>query len=205
MSERPAIDVSELPEIAFGHRDPLWWGIACLIAIEGTMVALLVATFVYVRGNFHEWPPSGFGRPVELVALGEVVVLLVSAFTTHKSNQAALDGSLKGMQRWLGATTALGAVFCVLRGAIFAMLPFHWDLHAYASVVWGFLVLNFTHGLSGTLENAAVLGVTLKGPFEKKHLVDVHSSGFLWYFVIGSWIPVYLLVFVFAPFIRSGS
>jgi cytochrome c oxidase subunit III len=202
---RPALDVSELPEIAFGHRDPLWWGVAGLIAIESTMVVLLVASFVYLRGNYHEWPPTGFGVPVQLLALAEALVLAASAFSTPRTNLAALDGDLRRIQRWLAVTTALGAVFCGLRGSMFAILPFHWDLHAYASVVWGLLGLNFLHALSGTLENAAVLGVALRGPFEKKHLVDVHSSGFLWYFVVWSWLPVYALVFLLSRFIRSGG
>lgn len=28
------IDVSHLPEYAFGHRSIMWWGVAALMAIE---------------------------------------------------------------------------------------------------------------------------------------------------------------------------
>ena len=37
---RPAIDVSELPPLAFGHRGIVWWATMGVIAIEGTMFVL---------------------------------------------------------------------------------------------------------------------------------------------------------------------
>ena len=54
---RPAVDVSHLPETAFGTRTTLWWGNTLLLFIETTMFALLAATYFYLRQNFHEWPP----------------------------------------------------------------------------------------------------------------------------------------------------
>jgi hypothetical protein len=34
------LDVSALPDVAFGHRSTLWWATMGIIAIEGTMFAL---------------------------------------------------------------------------------------------------------------------------------------------------------------------
>jgi cytochrome c oxidase subunit 3 len=199
---RRAIDVSHLPEIAFGHRDPLWWGAMGLIAIEGTMVALVIATYFYVRGNFDAWPPEGFGRPLQALAAVEALVVAISAWPIVRTNQAALDGDLRRMRRWLAVATALGAVYLLLRWQIFLRMPFRWDLDAYASTVWAFLVLNTLHGLTGTLENALLLALLFKGPVEKKHLVDVHAGGFLWYFVVASWLPVYAIVFLAPGLLR---
>ena len=42
---RPVVlDVSDLPAFAFGARATLWWGVWGLIAIEGTMFGLLIAS-----------------------------------------------------------------------------------------------------------------------------------------------------------------
>jgi cytochrome c oxidase subunit III len=38
----PVINVAPLPRFAFGHRSILWWATMGLIAIEGTMFALVV-------------------------------------------------------------------------------------------------------------------------------------------------------------------
>ena len=45
----PAIDVSHLPTSAFGHKEPLWWGVMLAIAIESTAFALAWATYLYLR------------------------------------------------------------------------------------------------------------------------------------------------------------
>lgn len=203
MIERRVIDVSGLPDIAFGHRDPLWWGCAGLIAIESTMLVLLLASYFYLRGNFTAWPPTGAGFRAQAWAAAEVAVLALSAVPTHLSNRAALRGEVRAIQRWLGLVTLLGAVFLVLRWRLLAALPFRWDLHAYGSVFWGFLFLNTVHALSGVLENAAVLAVVLRGPLEKKHLVDVHTGGFLWFFVVASWLPLWAVLFVAPGLLRS--
>jgi cytochrome c oxidase subunit 3 len=203
MIERRVLDVSGLPEIAFGHRDPLWWGCAGLIAIESTMLVLLLATYFYLRGNFTAWPPTGVGGRVQAYAGAEAAVLALSALPTHLSNRAALRGDVRGIQRWIGLLTVMGAVFLLLRWRVLAIIPFRWDLHAYGSVFWGFLFLNTLHALSGVLENATILLLALRGPIEKKHLVDVHTGGFLWYFVVASWLPCWFVLYIVPGLLRS--
>jgi heme/copper-type cytochrome/quinol oxidase subunit 3 len=199
---RKAIDVSRLPTFAFGHRDPLWWGVAGLVAIEGTMVALLAASYLYVRGNFEEWPPAGFGQRVQTLAAIEVAVLLASTATTHLWNESALRGHLRGLRLWGTVTTALGALFVALRFQELSAIPFRWDLNAYASTVWAILGLNTLHAVSGVGEDAALTAVAWIGPLEKKHLVDTRSGSMLWYFVVASWVPVYALVYLAPGLLR---
>ena len=49
MSERATLDVRGLPRYAFGAKSILWWGTMGLVAIEGTMFAILIATYFYLR------------------------------------------------------------------------------------------------------------------------------------------------------------
>jgi len=53
-----AIDVPHLPAYAFGHRSITWWGVASLMAIEGMMFALLIMSYLYLKGRSPDWPPG---------------------------------------------------------------------------------------------------------------------------------------------------
>lgn len=202
MTERPAIDVSGLPDIAFGHRDPLFWGVAGLMAIEGTMLVLLAATYFYVRGNFEAWPPVGFGARVQALAAAEAVLLAISAVPNHLMNGAALRGDLKAIQRWLVVMSVLSAAFLALRALELAAIPFRWDLNAYGSTIWAIVGLNTTHALTGVLETLTLTVLAFTGPFERKHLVDVQAGGLLWYFVVASWLPLYALLYLAPGLLR---
>lgn len=195
---RRTLDVSGLPGHAFGHRAPLWWGGLGLVAIEGTMLALLAASWFYVRGNFRAWPPVDVGARVRLWAALEVIALAASAAPNHLLCAAALRGDLRAIRRWLAVVVALGVAYLAFRWRVFADLPFPWHRDAYASVLWAALVLNAFHGISGVAEDVLLLALALAGPFEEKHRVDVQVGGLLWYFVVGSWIPLWFLL-VAAP------
>jgi cytochrome c oxidase subunit III len=202
VTARRAIDVSGLPDVAFGHRDPVFWGTAGVIAIEGTMLVLLAATYFYVRGNLEAWPPVGFGARVQALAAIEAAVLVATIVLTNRLTAAAVRGDLRAMQRWLVPATLAGAAFCGLRILQFAWLPFRWDLNAYASTVWAFLGLNFTHAFTGVVEDVLLGIVAFRGPLEKKHLVDFQTGGLLWYFVLASWLPLYVLLYLAPGLLR---
>src|SRR3954467_4974509 len=62
---RPAgeiLDVSQLPSFAFGARGLMWWGTMGVIAIEGTVFALAIMAYFYLRANSDEWP-MGVPKP----------------------------------------------------------------------------------------------------------------------------------------------
>src|SRR4051812_16583447 len=54
---RPVIDVSDLPDSAFDWRDPVWWGNTLLIIIETVTIALIIASYFYIRRNYNVFPP----------------------------------------------------------------------------------------------------------------------------------------------------
>ena len=63
MTEQRTLDVSYLPDIAFGSRAPLWWGQVGMMAIESTIIAIIVAAYFYVRIGFSVWPPPNIAPP----------------------------------------------------------------------------------------------------------------------------------------------
>jgi cytochrome c oxidase subunit 3 len=198
--KRKAIDVGALPAHAFGHRDPLWWGVMLLVAIEGTMLVLLTVSYFYIRERTSPFPPVVVPPRIAWIATAELGIWLVSALPTYLTGRAAIAGDVRRVRRLLVIATLLGIAAVVLRWYEVHLLPLRWDSHAYGSVVWALLGLQWVHGLTGVGENLLYLAVLWIGPIEDKHLADIEVSTPLWYFVIAgaalAWAAVFLEVLV---------
>jgi cytochrome c oxidase subunit I+III len=192
----PQLDVSELPTVVFGSRTTLWWGVTGLITIEGTVFAIVAATYFYLRGGAVEWPPPGVSQPPLALTTAFLAVLLASLAPMHWTNKAALRGDLRGIQIWLAVTTVLGAACLVMRGFEFSLLSYEWRSHAYGSVVWTILSLHTLHLLTSIGENVLFLVLLAKGPVEDKHLLDVTVNGLYWFFVVAAWVPFYFILYM---------
>lgn len=190
MTRRPVIDVANLPSVSMTSREPLWWGVAGLIAIESTMFALLFASYYYLRGSAVEWPPPGSRLPFAL-GTANLLVLLLSAGTMHLVNREALHHRLRPARRWLVVTTVLSLAALALRSFELHSMSFKWNEHAYGSVVWLTMGLHLFHLLASNGENLLFLGVLFKGPVEEKHMLDLRLNGMYWYFIVASWVPFY--------------
>lgn len=188
------VTVRELPSYAFGPRDPVWWGVMILIAIEGTTLALAFLAYFYTRLRVDVWPTTS---PVRALRAGATQVLLLSCSVAPNilMTKATRAGGLERIQRWVVILTTLSFFALVARGFEFHDLPFRWDSDAYASVVWALLVLHTTHLGVGVIENLVFTALVLKGPVEKKHLVDLEVNGFYWYFVVAGGVLIAAVVY----------
>jgi cytochrome c oxidase subunit 3 len=193
---RRAIDVSKLPTHAFGTRDPLWWAVTLLVAIEGSMLVLIAMSYFYVRSRTAPFPPVAVPRAAVAVAAVEVSLWLASVVPTYRAGRAAIAGDLAAMRRQLIGATALGAIAAVLRWYEVHLLPFRWDSHAYGSVVWALLGLQWVHALTGIGENLVYIVLLYVGPVEDKHRVDIEVSTPLWYFVVAGAVLAWAVVFL---------
>ncbi len=193
--QQPVIDVSSLPTFAFGPRDPLWWGVAAMIAIETTMFALTAVTYFYLRGGEIEWPPPGARMPMGL-GWANVVILLASLWPMHLANREALAMKLRPMRFWLLVATVLGLAALGLRAMEMGGMTFRWNSHAYGSIVWTIFGLHTLHLLTSCGENLVFLAVLYRGPVEKKHCVDMRLNGMYWFFVVLSWLPLFALFYL---------
>src|SRR5215210_3444434 len=82
------IDVADIPSYGFSHRSLMWWGTFGMIAIEGTVFALAIIVYFYVRTRVNEWPPSAL--PPELVwGTANTILMLVSCLPNHWTKRAA--------------------------------------------------------------------------------------------------------------------
>jgi len=196
MTEETVIDVAHLPDFAFGRRDPMWWGIVLLIAIEGMGFALVLASYFYVRNQVNVWPESPWNADVERAASATLLTLLVSVFPASRVNRAAYLGDLQGLQRWQVVSTLFSFLALGFRALEYGTIPFRWDQGVYGSMVWGALVLHTTHLCTGAIENLVLLVLLYVGPLEHKHLVDVEINGLYWYFVVAVWVPFFAVFYL---------
>ena len=90
-----AIDVSMLPSFAFSHRGPMWWATMGMLVIEGTVFALLLVSYFYLRSLSSSWPMSALPPDLFWGTLN-TLILLVSAIPNHLAKKAAVKQDLRG-------------------------------------------------------------------------------------------------------------
>jgi heme/copper-type cytochrome/quinol oxidase subunit 3 len=192
------LDVSHLPAHASGLRSALVWGALLAMAIEGTVMALLVVSFVYYRGNHQVWPPSGVGPSAFRLAAAQMAVLVASMVPTVLMNRSAVRERFHATRRYLVGATLLSLVVTVLRALELPRITFRWDEHAYGSAFWVALGTHVTHILSGVAEFLMLAALMYVGRkrFERKHFTDVQCAGLLWYFVVVEWAIVYPVLYL---------
>jgi heme/copper-type cytochrome/quinol oxidase subunit 3 len=200
---RPAVDVSHLPETAFGTRTTLWWGNTLLLFIETTMFALLAATYFYLRQNFHEWPPvqPNTQPPIyhplpDLWASTAVLAVLVAACVPMAmAHVAALRLKANLVRAGMLLAVVAGVAATVLRFYEFGTLKFKWDENAYGSITWTILGTHLLHLLTVTLEIGVVGSYVFTHKLDPKKALDVTLTAIYWYWVAGMWAIFYLIVY----------
>ena len=193
-SQGAALDVSELPSFGFGHRSLMWWGTQGLMAIEGTVFALAIGTYFYLRSHAQVWPMSA-PPPALLWGTLNTVLLLVSLWPNHVAKQSAERLDRIGARRGLAVCLAMSAAFLILRIFEFGALNLRWDANAYGSIIWTLLGLHTLHLLTDTYDSAVLLVLLYTGPLEGKRYVDVSENALYWIFVVLSWLPIYAVLY----------
>ena len=85
----------------------------------------------------------------------------------------------------------------ILRILEFNSLNTRWDNDAYGSIVWITIGMHSTLLLVDWLESLFIMLIFWLGPVEKKHFSDADDDAFYWYFMVGSWVPLYFLLYLF--------
>jgi|SRR5581483_3241915 cytochrome c oxidase subunit I+III len=193
-----AFDVSELPPIKFGPHATIWWGVIGLLLIEGTMFAILAATYFYLKQNFTVWPPSGTPNPDLFAGSANMALLIASIWPMRIAHRAGLEERRRAVFVALAICSVIGFVSLALRFFEFRAMHIRWDFNAYGSVVWTMLGMHTAHVISSTLENLLITLLMFAGPVERKHFTDTNANAVYWYFVVLGWLPIYAILY-FAP------
>jgi cytochrome c oxidase subunit I+III len=197
------LDVSHLPAYVFGPRGLMWWGTMGLLAIEGTMFAILIAAYFYLRLYAHEWPPHVL-PPDLLYGTVNTLVLLISAVPNEWVKRAATRQELRTVRIGLLVCLAFAAAFLTLRAFEFQALHCRWDTNAYGSAVWTIMGFHTFHLVTDVLDTAVLTALMFTRRIEGARFVDVYENAVYWYFVVGIWLPLYAVVYV-APRLLSQT
>jgi cytochrome c oxidase subunit III len=196
--ERVVVDVTELPTVVFGQRGLLWWGTWGFAVAESMTLLLSIATYFYLRRNFQSYPPEGYPLPDWIAPTIGAAIFLLTCIPAYFLKKSATKMDRRVTTRWLVILSVCSVVLCVVRTFDFYALRVLWMTSAYGSVTW--VLLGF-HGSLLVIEAAEVIGTTalfIRGPVLPRHYPDACDITNYWYFLVASWIPIWLIVY-FAP------
>ena len=194
-AESPStLDVADLPSFGFGHRSLMWWGTLGLMVIETTVFALCVMTYFYLQSHASAWPMSE-APPALIWGSINTLILLVSCVPNHWTKQAAEKLELKKVRIGIAICLLFALAFLGVRILELQSLNCRWDGSAYGSIVWLLMGLHTAHLLIDSVDTLVLAVLMHTGPLEGKRFADVSENAVYWYFVVLSWLPIYLVIY----------
>ena len=192
---RLVIDVSVLPDVVFGRRAVTWWATAGFMLVEGTTLAIVAMSYLYLRINAAEWPPRPASAPALLLPTIGLVALLVKCIPMLLASKAAQRLDLGRMRTWLAVTTVVALATCVIRWFEFKhSLNVRWDTNAYGSALWAVYFAHTTLMVTDALELGTLAAISFIGPVQPKFFPDVEDSAVYEYFLSLAWVVLYAIV-----------
>jgi heme/copper-type cytochrome/quinol oxidase subunit 3 len=195
--ERDVLDVSRLATFAFGHQGLIWWGTVGFMVIEGSMFILVFITYFFLRTRESMWPP-GVPLPDSTWGTVNTALMVASLIPNQMTKSAAERFDVPRTRALLLLCLALQAIAIVIRGFEFNSLGVRWDTNAYGSIVWVLLGLHASHLITDWIDSVVLAALIFTAHLEPKRLVDVSENALYWYFVVLSWLPIYVVIY-FAP------
>ena len=199
MSEetRNVIDVSSLERYGFGPRATSWWATLGFMVVEGTTLAICASSYLYLTRRFQNWPPLRTPPPDLIIPTISVIALLASVLIARQVKRNARAYDIMGTRKWLTIGSVASIVLLILRALEYNSLNTRWENDAYGSIVWITISIHSTLLLVDFFESFFIGLIFWLGPVEKKHFGDADDDAFYWYFMVGSWIPLYFLLYIF--------
>lgn len=202
LERRPVLDVSQLPNVLFGTRSITWWGTIGMMAIEGTVFALAIASYFYLHSRVDQWPP-GVLPPDLFWGTLNTVIFLVSVIPNEWYRRRAHKGDLRAVRIGLIVLTLFGLLNLVVRYFELRHLNCDWTLTAYGSIVWLLMGLHVVHLLTDWVDTVVLTTLFFTPHVEGKRFTDAAENASYWYFVVITWIPIYLVLYWAPRWLRS--
>jgi len=194
LRHRVVLNARPLPSYAHGHRSPMWWGTLGFAAAEGMGFVMVTGAYFYLIFINGRWPLSA--PPPDLLWSSLFTVLvLASIWPNQLAKKSGEREDLAGTRLYLVIMSLISLILLVLRAFEFGVLHVRWDQNAYGSILWLILGLHTAHVLTDAVDTIvlAVLMFTRHG--HGKRFSDVGDNAFYWYFVVASWLPIYLILY----------
>ncbi len=192
--ERAVLDVSKLPTVVFGIRSPTWWGIMGMMAIEGMVFVLMIASYFYLHSRALAWPPHS-DPPALLWGTLNLSIFVLSAIPNEWYRRRARKGDTRAVQIGLVIMSLVGIANVVVRYFELKHLNTDWSIDAYGSAVWTLIGLHVVHLLTDLVDTIVLTVLFFTSLVEGKRFMDAAENADYWYFVILTWIPIYLVIY----------
>ena len=196
MNGRSTIDISGLPNHAYGSRSIMWWMTLLIILIEGTVFIATIAAYFYLQGNEAAWPPPDTPLPGLKWPTINVFIMLLSLIPNQLTKNAAEKKEMLKVRIWLTVAVLFAVAFAIVRAIEFRHLNVAWDSNAYGSITWTLLGFHTFHVVTDVMDSSVLLALMFtRHGYEPKRFVDVAENAFYWYFVVLSWLPIYAVLY----------
>jgi heme/copper-type cytochrome/quinol oxidase subunit 3 len=194
MRRRLTLDVSSLPSVAFGPQNTSWLGNIFYVTIEGTMFALLFASYFYLRTRSSDWPP-GHLPPALLYGIPSILVFIVSLIPAVWVQKRAPAGDRRAISIGLGILALFALAAGVLRIFEFTSLNCRWTDDAYSSTVWVLIGMHSGHLITEFIETVVLFVMSFTRKMEGTRLADVAINSDYWYFVVISGLVMDFIIY----------
>ena len=192
--EHATLDVSPLPNVHFGTKSITWWGIMGMMAIEGCVFLLMIASYFYLHSRSVEWPPHR--NPPDLFwGTLNTIVFLVSAIPNEWYRRRARRGDTRAVRIGLVILSLFGILNVIIRYFELRHLNTDWSIDAYGSATWMLMGLHVTHLLTDLVDTIVLTVLFFTPLVEGRRFMDASENADYWYFVIASWIPIYFVLY----------
>ena len=135
-------------------------------------------------------------RDVDRIVSFFTVVLLASSAPVWWAERGIDRSDVRRLRLGLALGWIMGAAFLTFTMVDFARADFGWTDNAYASIVWTTVGLHLLHLIVGELEMVMMLAWALRHGLDKKHARDVRVTAVYWYWVVGTWVVIYAILFL---------
>jgi heme/copper-type cytochrome/quinol oxidase subunit 3 len=196
MRTKPVAHVGSLPSERYGSENITWWAAVGGEIIEGFVLVLAVFAYFYLRHASLRWPPEHTPLPSLGIPTLNLALMGVSWVPAWWASRSARKNDRFNTTIGLILHGLFGIAILVVRYYECRALNVRWDTNAYGSITWAIL---FTHGYMALFDVFDTIGLAIlciKLQPEEKHYVDVVDNSFFWYFVLLTWIPLYVIVFL---------
>jgi len=186
-------DVSALPDDTVGPTSLGWWGVAGVLLIEGTGVALAIGAYFFLVPFMHGWRNASSAPPLPWGTAFLVLAILAQLpnLWIHRAARARKATVRQG----LVVMSVLGLALLVLRGFEIAAMNVRWDQGAYGSIVWALLLLHTTVITTVVFHTLVLAVLAWTKRSGGRMFSDMPGKALHWYFMGGSWVLIYLVVY----------
>lgn len=196
MSQARVVRKGSLPTLLTGAGAPIWWAMIVLVAIETTVFATLISSYLYLRFAAPAWPPEGIPEPGLLLPIINTGVLLASSVAVFWGANGIKKGDLRRLKIGIGIGIVMEVVFFAIKLVLSSGLGYGFTTHAYGSIFSVIDRFHTMHVLVAILMASVAEVLAFRGYFSQQRRLGIEAVNIYWQFVAIIWIPVFIVLFL---------